>query len=123
MPPENPPTQPSPPTPPSSPPRDDGSRKHVRSWQAHNRRRWELEKDLLAVDERAPFVCECTSGACLQPVELTMFEFEAAHMVPTWCATIPGHVVEEDGSRPLVQHPHFWIVELYPIANGAPPTR
>ena len=60
-------------------------------------------------------MCECTSDECVQAVELTMLEFEAAHMCPTWTAVIPGHLVGGDGSRVLMKHPHFWVVELYPV--------
>jgi hypothetical protein len=91
------------------------ARKCVSMWQAYNRRRWNFERDVLAGDVRAPFVCECTSDDCLQAVELTMLEFEAAHMCPAWTAVIPGHTVAGDGSRVLTKHAHFWVVELYPV--------
>jgi hypothetical protein len=94
---------------------DASTRKCVSTWHAHNERRWRFEKDVLPEDVRAPFVCECTSDACVQPVELTMLEFEAAHMGPGWTAVIPGHTVDGDGSRVLMRHPHFWVVELYPV--------
>jgi hypothetical protein len=90
-------------------------RKCVSTWRAYNDRRWRFEKDLLPEDARAPFVCECTSEDCLRAVELTMLEFEAAHMSPSWTAVIPGHTVGGDGSRLLMKHPHFWVVELYPV--------
>jgi hypothetical protein len=90
-------------------------RKHVAMWQAYNDRRWRFERDLLQADDRAPFVCECTSDECVQAVELTMLEYEAAHMCPAWTAVIPGHVIDGDGSRVLTKHAHFWIVELYPV--------
>jgi hypothetical protein len=87
------------------------ARKIVR-FQSHNRRRWDLEKSVLRTDDRAPFVCECTSDDCLQPVELTMYEFEAAHMSPNWCAVQPGHILPDDGGRVIIREPHFWVVEL-----------
>jgi hypothetical protein len=90
-------------------------RKCVSTWRAYNDRRWRFEKDLLPQDVRAPFVCECTSDDCLRAVELTMLEFEAAHMSRSWTAVIPGHTVAGDGSRVLTKHPHFWVVELYPV--------
>jgi hypothetical protein len=97
-----------------SPPQTE-ARKVVAAWQGYNRRRWELEKDVLPVDECAPFVCECTSDACLKPVELTMYEYEAAHMCPTWCAVRPGHCLSDDGGRVVMREPHFWVVELSPL--------
>jgi hypothetical protein len=48
----------------------------------------------------------------VQAVELTMLEYEAAHMCHAWTAVIPGHVMGGDGNRVLTKHPHFWIVEL-----------
>ena len=91
------------------------TRKCISAWHAYNDHRWRFERDLLRADERAPFVCECTSDDCVQAVELTMLEYEAAHMYPTWTAVVPGHVVVGDGSRVLTRHKHFWVVELYPI--------
>jgi hypothetical protein len=109
-------------------PRPPGSsfpaRKHVELWRAHNRRRWELEKDVLAAYERAPFVCECTSDRCLRGVELTMSEYEAAHLRPSWCAVLPEHVMDDDGARVERKHPRYWVVELSPlieIGEGALP--
>ena len=90
------------------------ARKTISAWQAHNRRRWELEKDVLPVDERAPFACECTSDDCVGAVALTMQEYEAAHMAPTWCAVRPGHV-PDDGGRVVLRESHFWVVELSPL--------
>jgi len=88
------------------------ARKAVRSWQVHNRRRWEFEKDLLPVDERAPFVCECTSDECLGVVELTMDEYEATHAHPAWCGVLPGHILPDDGGRVVWRESQFWVVEM-----------
>ena len=99
---------------------DDAPRacKYVPAWRFYNERRWALEKDFLGVDERAPFVCECTSGECVDVVCLTMFEFEAAHMAENWYAVLPGHMVPDDSSHVVVEHPHFWVVETH--ARAAP---
>ena len=88
-------------------------RKNVRAWRAHNERRWALEKEHLAIDERAPFVCECTSGDCAAALLLTMFELEAAHMADSWYAVLPGHIVDDDDTRVVVHHDHFWVVETH----------
>jgi hypothetical protein len=100
------------------PPVPTPTRKVVSAWQGYNRRRWEFERDVLPVDERAPFVCECTSDACLDSLDLTMYEFEAAHMCPAWCAVRPGHMLEDDGGRIVIQEPHFWVVELLPLPSA-----
>jgi hypothetical protein len=103
------------PTAPGGPRPDSPTRKCISTWHAYNDRRWRFERELLGAEDRAPFVCECTSDDCVQAVELTVLEFEAAHMCPSWTAVIPGHVVDGDGSRVLMKHPHFWVVELYPV--------
>jgi predicted metal-binding protein len=89
-----------------------GCRKNVSIWKAYNWRRWRFEKDVLPFDTRAPFVCECTGGDCLQAVELTMHEYEAAHMCSAWLAVRPGHVVPDDRGTVIMRHAHFWVVEL-----------
>src|SRR3954454_8158615 len=94
------------------------ARKAIRCWRAHNRRRWEFEKDVLPVDARAPFVCECTSDECLKAVELTMHEYEAAHMCPNWFAVCPGHILADDGGDVLLREPHFWVVEMRALPGG-----
>jgi hypothetical protein len=101
------------------PPVPTPTRKVVSAWQGYNRRRWEFEKDVLSVDERAPFVCECTSDACLDALELTMYEYEAAHMCATWCAVRPEHTLDDDGRRIVIREPHFWVVELVPLPSAA----
>jgi hypothetical protein len=97
------------------------ARKIVRVWQSHNQRRWELERDVLPGDERAPFVCECTSPECLMAVELTMRDYETAHMCPNWCAVRPGHILPDDGGRVVLRQPHHWVVELAPLPDWRRP--
>jgi hypothetical protein len=87
-------------------------RKNTSAWASYNHRRWRMEKDVLDLDERAPFVCECPSATCLSAVMLTMMEFEAAHMCPSWRAVAPGHVMLDDATEVIVRHPHFWVIEL-----------
>jgi hypothetical protein len=86
--------------------------KNVSAWQAYNRRRWAFEKEVLQPDERMPFVCECAAPTCVWAVELTLQEYESAHMCDQWTAVIPGHVAEDEGVRVVLRHPHFWVVEL-----------
>lgn len=96
----------------TAPPQTPGYRKNVMLWRAHNQRRWQLERDVLAADERAPFVCECTSGDCLSAMQLTMFELEAAHLRPNWTAVLPDHVMTDDRNEVIVRYDHYWVVEL-----------
>src|SRR3954449_645093 len=86
-------------------------RKNTSAWAAYNRRRWTTEKDVLGLDDRAPFVCECASASCLSAVELTMMEYEAAHMCPNWRAVRPEHVTLGDACEVIVRHAHFWVIE------------
>ena len=90
-------------------------------WRAHNKRRWLFEKDTVSEDERAPFVCECTSAECTEPLALTMVEYESAHMAPSWTAVVPGHVLSDDAGSVILRRTHFWVVELQPnrAAEGA----
>jgi len=98
-----------------SPPPASSARKILPIWQAYNRRRWEFEKDILPSNERAPFLCECTSAECLAAVELTIGEYETAHTSPNWCAVRPGHILPDDGGRVLLRHPHYWGVGMAPL--------
>lgn len=41
-------------------------RKNTTIWAAYNSRRWRFEKDVLGLDERAPFVCECPVRAAFR---------------------------------------------------------
>jgi hypothetical protein len=96
------------------------ARKAIGAWRGHNRQRWQFEKAVLSIDERAPFTCECTSDECLGLVELTMKEYEAAHMCPNWYAVLPGHVLPDDGGRVVLREPHFWAVEMRALHGTAP---
>ncbi|HET6848413.1 MAG TPA: hypothetical protein VFH74_06115 [Gaiellales bacterium] len=93
------------------PPDPGPAQDNVHSFRAHNERRWALEKDVAALEERVAFVCECRSSDCFQPIGLTIQEFEAAHMCPNWHAVLPGHA-DSAGETVLVREHQFWIVEL-----------
>jgi hypothetical protein len=86
-------------------------RKNTTAWAAYNRRRWRFEKDVVDLDERAPFVCECGSASCTAAVTLTMMEYESAHMCPSWRAVLPEHVMPDDATEVILRHDHFWVVE------------
>jgi hypothetical protein len=107
----------------ASPPAATPDRKNVRLWKSHNHRRWDLERQVLTPYERAPFVCECTGADCVEAVELTVREFETAHMHPWWSAVRPGHLLADDGSRVVLRRPRFWAVELSPLAASEEPAR
>jgi hypothetical protein len=53
-----------------------------------------LRSDLRAVpDDQAPvdFVCECGRVDCVEPVRLTLTEYEAVRASPLDFAVVPGH--------------------------------
>ena len=89
-------------------------RKNVRQWLEHNRRRWAMESVIIPDDERAPYVCECTSGACFGAIELTALEYEEAHLSPNWLAVLPEHVMPDDETPVVVKYPRFWVLEYKP---------
>jgi len=87
-------------------------RKNVSLWRAHNHRRWLFEKDAVSSDERVPFMCECTGGDCLEPVDVTVAEFESAHMRRNWFIVLPEHVMPDDSTAVVLRHPDHWVVAL-----------
>jgi hypothetical protein len=84
--------------------------------RAYNHRRWEFEKDVLGIDERAPFLCECNDPDCCRVLSLTMLEYESAHLHDGWCVVVPEHVPRTGSGRLVLTHPHFCVVE--PISLG-----
>ncbi|HEY0387588.1 MAG TPA: hypothetical protein VGC71_04030 [Gaiellales bacterium] len=107
----------------TSPPAPTPARKNVRLFQSHNQRRWDMEHEVTPTDERAPFVCECTSDDCLEPVAVTLDEYEAATARPNHYVVLPDHIMPDDGGRIVTREPHFWVVELSRPPDGAKPGR
>jgi hypothetical protein len=60
----------------------------------------------------ADWVCECANEECLEPVRLTVSEYETVRTDPAHFLIAPGdwHVVPEV-ERVLVRHERYWIVE------------
>jgi hypothetical protein len=87
-------------------------RKNVAVWRGYNARRWAFEHDSLRPGERLPFVCECTSGECLRPLELTADEWRSAHARPDRLTVLPRHVMPDDAGTVVEQADHFWVVQL-----------
>ena len=56
-----------------------------------------------------PFICECGSGTCLEPIHLTAAEYEGVRANPTHFAVVPGH--EDDHENLIDAFDRFTLVE------------
>jgi hypothetical protein len=86
--------------------------KNELAFRAHNERRRDLEQEMTdhAPDEPVPFVCECGLPDCVEPIELSVADFEWAHRLPDRFVVRPGHelpryerVVEEVAGYVIVE--------------------
>jgi len=41
------------------------------------------------------FVCECSDGACVERIQLTISEYEEVRSDGRWFAIVPGHLTEQ----------------------------
>jgi hypothetical protein len=41
------------------------------------------------------FVCECSNGACTEPLLLTLSEYEEVRSEGRWFVIVPGHLTEK----------------------------
>jgi hypothetical protein len=62
--------------------------------------------------EMPNWVCECADMSCMEPVPMTVEEYEALRGVPTHflVAPHPAHLVPEV-ERVVARHERYWIVE------------
>lgn len=65
------------------------------------------------VTERADFLCECASASCVEPVSLTLAEYEHVRSRPTWFVVVHGHDLPEFERR-VEEHATYTIVEKLP---------
>ena len=65
------------------------------------------------VSERSAFVCECALPTCVEPIELTIAEYEHVRSESTWFVVVPGHEVL-DIEKQVEQHATYTIVEKLP---------
>jgi hypothetical protein len=56
-----------------------------------NERVLEVNKDFEATDGLLNFICECGKEDCVEPVPLTLGEYEAVRSYPTHFVLVPGH--------------------------------
>jgi hypothetical protein len=86
--------------------------KNELAFRAHNERRRELELEVTDVDteEPVPFVCECGQPDCVQPIALSVEDWERVHAHPNRFVIRRGHefpryerVVDEVGDYFVVE--------------------
>jgi hypothetical protein len=72
-------------------------------------------EDFFASDpeQGVEFVCECSDGACYEPVALTLGEYEAVRSQPTHFLIAPGHVWHSETERRLAGNDRHWVVEKF----------
>ena len=65
--------------------------------------------DQLAVDDRVPFICECSDGDCLETVDVALEEFDEVHGHQRRFIIIGGH--ESAGEQVVDRRDGFIVVE------------
>ena len=60
--------------------------------------------------DEADFICECGDADCVQPVSLSLAEYEEVRSRGIHFAVAPGHVVR-DIERVVARYPRFAVVE------------
>ena len=68
------------------------------------------------ISETASFTCECADMSCVQPMDLTLAEYEAVRAEPNQFAVLPGHVYP-DVERVVTENERFVVVSK--IGEGA----
>jgi hypothetical protein len=70
----------------------------------------ERVRDLTDFKEQIEFLCECGDGTCLDPVTMSVEEYERVRAESTWFLIVPGHAVP-DVETVLEEHEGFQVVE------------
>ena len=63
-------------------------------------------------DELVPWVCECGDANCIQALQATVEEFQAAHSGPDRFFVKPHHFYS-DVERLVHEHDRYWVVEKH----------
>jgi hypothetical protein len=77
-----------------------------------NERVREVKVDAAHPEQRITFVCECGRETCLEEVELTLAEYEAARSVASQFIVKPGHELA-DVERVLTESNRYSVVEKH----------
>ena len=64
----------------------------------------------LVSSEECDFLCECGDRDCMQPVTMTLSEYEEVRSESTYFAVAPGHV-DPDVERVVAENDRFVTVE------------
>jgi hypothetical protein len=88
--------------------------KNEQAFRSYNERRADLEREVLASDDPAPFVCECGDSSCTGALEMTMPEFEDSHRKESQFAVIPGHVLPEF-EEVISEHERYWVIRKFSL--------
>jgi hypothetical protein len=73
-----------------------------------NERLRELGESFSLVAEHADFVCECGDDSCVQPLEVSISDYERVRSDPRWFLLAPGH--ETANVEAVVERHDGWIV-------------
>jgi len=64
-----------------------------------------------AAADAVAFVCECSLADCVEALTLTLEEYEAIRVDPTWFVVAPGHVVPESERLVRTEGGRYSVVE------------
>jgi hypothetical protein len=78
-----------------------------------NERIRHMAESFSLVAERAEFRCECGRASCVEPISMTLAEYEHVRSNPTWFVVAPGHEIL-DVERKLEEHATYTIAEKLP---------
>jgi hypothetical protein len=67
----------------------------------------QLHTNFSDIDVRT-ILCECGSDECLDPIEITLDQYQLARRFPTRFLLVPGH---ERLERVVEEHDHYLVVE------------
>jgi hypothetical protein len=77
-----------------------------------NERLKELGESFSLVAERSDFVCECGQATCVDPIQMSLDEYEHVRSNPAWFAILPGHEIP-DVERIVENKAAYHIVEKH----------
>lgn len=78
-----------------------------------NERVAEVAANFIEVETRSDpveFMCECGRVDCVEPIEMTVVEYEAVRVLPTRFAVVPAHE-QLEVETVVERHPSYFVVE------------
>jgi hypothetical protein len=67
-------------------------------------------RDLTTFGEQVEFLCECGDPGCLEPIPMSVPEYERVRGEPMWFLIVPGHVIPT-AEAVVEEHERFHIVQ------------